>query len=144
MPLEQQVTSLELSKRLKELGVKQESYFSWVLIETKAYDNVGVHSTEWIKEKELEKYITASAFTVAELGEMLPWRSKRMGTVNNAELMCTKLVNTATSKRLWCVAYWDEDKPPYIGFVVDFKNETEAEARGLMLCYLLENKSITV
>lgn len=30
MPLEQQVTSLEISKRLKELGVGQKSAFHWL------------------------------------------------------------------------------------------------------------------
>src|SRR4051812_36893725 len=67
MKLEQQVCSLELAKRLKELGVKQESLYYWNIRHI------------WIVLKAIgEPYITrkpedyASAFTVAELGEMLP------------------------------------------------------------------------
>lgn len=69
MKLEDQVTSLELSKKLKEIGVKQESLFYWV-------DN-----EKWSDECQLE-YIpelefprdenSISAFTVAELGELFP------------------------------------------------------------------------
>jgi hypothetical protein len=71
MKLEQQVTSLELSKQLKELGVKQESVFWW---------NVLFNSGETELEN-FQRYKTSdgspcddsiSAFTVAELGEMLP------------------------------------------------------------------------
>lgn len=49
--IKHQLCSLELSKRLKELGVKQESYFCW-----------------WQADN-LENY---SAFTASELGEILP------------------------------------------------------------------------
>src|ERR1051325_10817319 len=62
MQLEQQVCSLELAKRLRELGVKQESYFYW-FFEEYNHEPVG-----WRIQTEEGDY---SAFTVAELGEML-------------------------------------------------------------------------
>ena len=75
MPLKQQVTSLELSKRLRELGVPQKSlwYWSnqktsgWILLEQSG--GWGGHSLECI-----------SAFTVAELGiyfKNISWDSVR-------------------------------------------------------------------
>jgi hypothetical protein len=64
MTIEEQVTSLEVSKKLKELGVKQESLWYWwkaghIFVEERRYAG-----RQWEK--------LASAFTVAELGEMLP------------------------------------------------------------------------
>jgi hypothetical protein len=71
MKLEDQVVSLELAKKLKEPGVKQESAFWW---------NLRFNSGEW----HLDSYQiftksnaspcddSISAFTVAELGEILP------------------------------------------------------------------------
>jgi hypothetical protein len=65
MPLEQQVCALEYSKRFKELGVRQESIFFWDVHSPTAYAVTFVpYSCPG-----LERY---SAFTVAELGEMLP------------------------------------------------------------------------
>jgi len=75
MQLEKQVVSLELAKKLKELGVKQESLFYWV----------GDHSnpdTPWTIEnwritdkdnrlKNWQSDTPISAFTVAELFEDL-------------------------------------------------------------------------
>lgn len=67
MQLPEQVTSLAISKRLKELGVKQESYFEW-----KRYGNIGwnvgktqtmAHETDFV-----------AALTVSELSEMLAER----------------------------------------------------------------------
>jgi hypothetical protein len=67
MTLEKQVCSLELAKRLKELGVKQESYF----------DNADGRTEPWHifseEYRQVEKQNSSiSVFTVAELGELLP------------------------------------------------------------------------
>jgi hypothetical protein len=79
MNIENQVCSLELSKRLKELGVEQESYFYWYNYnrETWKVEPNGQLPTFAFPLDEN----CISAFTVAELGEILPNRV----TVPNAE-----------------------------------------------------------
>ena len=72
MKLEQQVCSLELAQKLKELGVKQESLFYWTY--SNMFGNITFY-LQYFPEIEggydgLENDV--SAFTVAELGEMLP------------------------------------------------------------------------
>jgi len=67
MKLEDQVCSLELAKKLKELGVKQESYWSWLKGDADYGDEPYLLGcTTKLEEDE------CSAFTVAELGEKLP------------------------------------------------------------------------
>jgi hypothetical protein len=70
MDLQKQVCSLELAKRLKELGVQQESVFAW-LVES---DGSGTLTTK--DDRPQRSFYRAdewcSAFTVAELGELLP------------------------------------------------------------------------
>ncbi len=61
MNIENQVISLKLSKKLKELGVVKESYFKWYQVENNEW-GIGHPQKEW-------KQI--SAYTVAELGEIL-------------------------------------------------------------------------
>lgn len=74
MKLEDQVCSLELAKRLKEFGVKQESAFYWTNVhwEKGREPRWALISSELING---ERWRTPkngfSAFTVAELGEML-------------------------------------------------------------------------
>jgi len=66
--LEWQLSNLELSKKLKSLGVPQESLFYWNF-------NNAVPEQGWYLDDEnlaYDKKDTVSAFTVAELGEKLP------------------------------------------------------------------------
>lgn len=120
MKLEQQVVSLELAKRLKELGTKQESL--WY------YD--GNHNLVMFGNYVTDEYI--AAFTVAELGEMLPVE------VRNNFLVCEK--DTDGKDVDWTVRYhpYDVDEFRMPSQVA----ETEAGARAKMLIYLLENNLI--
>ena len=63
MPVEHQVCSHELAKRLAELGVRQESVFWWV--DRKLMYTGG-------RASHAPRHGGIAAFTVAELGEMLP------------------------------------------------------------------------
>lgn len=123
MKLEQQIVSLELAQKLKELGVKQESYFyhhfsefgSSVILEGEEHlsiiDDTG-HRREFVG------YV--SAFTVAELGELLP---------KNVSFPIPQRENKG-----WL---WRNENGNNF-------TDTEANARALLLIHLLENKFITL
>lgn len=147
MKLEQQVTSLELSKRLKELGVKQEyQKGDWcyetigerlLLIVRVRGDNVDVifPFAEYPNDETLSmKHSITKAFTVAELGEMLP------ETVNNKEdeeRFFNQHKASMSHGGNWQIRYGDVR--PDCNVVANILSETEAEARGKMMVYLLEN-----
>lgn len=107
MNLESQVVSLSLAKRLKGLGVRQESYFYHCDVYGKWI--IGVKGDEH----------DFSAFTVAELGEMLP--------VHHTQK------NTGKGWVTW--AHY----PTHNSIQTQFHEaSTEADARAKMLIYLLE------
>lgn len=126
MKLEQQVTSLGLSKRLKERGVPQEAIWQWVKLsmgdEPERWDLVFVGNLAKPTGDEM-----CATFTVAELGEIL---------------LRTKAVRDELGYRLFVdyrgkiVCGWDS--------CIDFSADTEAEARGLMLEYLIKNNLLSV
>ncbi len=75
MNLEDIVTSPEISKKLKQLGVKQESIFSY--LNFYANDSLYLRGTyDYEEDIDAKRKITArySAFTASELLEMLPER----------------------------------------------------------------------
>jgi len=81
MPLAQQVSSLDLSKQLKELGIKQDSLYSYF-----QYDewNIVLRETKEIFAPDNEcgcnkDNLICSAPTVAELGQKLPSFIKQKG-----------------------------------------------------------------
>jgi len=125
MNLEQQCCSLELAKRLKELGVKQESIFYWgtwgggfVLgdVEDKG---------EWPDIP--DTYF--SAFTVSELGEMLPAGSFGVSCIRYSE---------PDARTVWDAKYYEDGEVKQ-----GESSEKEADARAMLLIYLIENKKKT-
>lgn len=124
MKLEAQVISLELAKRLKELGVKQESLWWWK--DTGAKYVLFSH----IFKSKLPQ--DCSAFTVAELGELLPYKLIQGVIAESPRIYYLYASKCGTD---WGCFYamnngqtrlWTKDAP------------TEADARAKMLIYLLE------
>lgn len=114
MKLEDQFSSLAPSQRLKELGVKQESLFYWIT-------NGAGESKIFINRELCGNFVESySAFTVAELGEMLP------RFVNSLPLkfaMKGTVIVLLDKKGDWL---WQAEAT------------TEADARAKMLIYLIE------
>ncbi|MCK5016595.1 MAG: hypothetical protein KAS32_05915 [Candidatus Peribacteraceae bacterium] len=127
MKLEDQVCSLELSQKLKELGVKQESRYVWVDLADPRQSYGSMYklkssSTGWNKP--------FSAFTVAELGEMLELYLHKSWKNANDNWMCSCLVDEKV-----------DDENTYSKEIFE-EAKTEADARAKMLIYLIENKLI--
>ena len=115
------VTNLELSKRLRELGVPQDSLFWWVKV-----SGFAGHRLFWqadigsIDGKIVEKY---SALTPAELGRRLPEHTKSWYILGLKKWVCEKWLGKEG------------------GYAFE-KANTEANARAKMLIYLIGNKLI--
>ena len=129
--LENQVTSLELSKRLKELGVKQDSAFAWYRHSDSAghehiYCEYRLLQASWDAQSTYHDGYAklpieiCSAFTVAEHGIALP-RSIRSYRDTNAK------------EEFW-VCKLPYKKTEYA--------DTEANARAQMRIWLIENKLV--
>jgi len=133
--IKKEVVSLDLAKRLQELNVKNDSLFNWVVLD-KNHPLYEVHY-KTRQQDDLEKLLAGSiiygrdpyekscgefihypAYTVAELGELLPAKYS----------MSWKI-----SKPLWYCAedVYDDS--------ISFMAVTEADARAKMLIYLIEN-----
>ena len=130
MELEQQVVSFENAKRLKELNIRKESLFYWcefkdkycIPIKTKPYIIYG--KRKWKKE------LLISAFTVAELGEILPTYLKEHAK---------KGISFSVETDGFCIF------KRHFGWIVSYaqfsrSDKTLANAMAQMLILLIENK----
>lgn len=129
--------SFELANRLKELGVEQESDFYWC---QPAPNVIKPFCSLCREHRTFGRYDKlCSAFTVAELGEMLPEY-----LVGDDQIRFDLTI--WRDSEMWNVSYWwDEDTRR----LPDMRIETtvapfEADARAKMLIYLLETKLRTV
>lgn len=133
MKLEDQVCSLELAKRLKELGVKQESYFQWYRESEGWSYNLGQVSV--FQTSDPAPYF--AAFSVAELGEMLPGI-----LIHKGELWQTQLWKSDFSQEVSYSANCKKSKTegdPEKGWMTEtFIEKTEADARAKMIICLIE------
>lgn len=155
MKLEDQVTSIELSKRLKELGVKQESIFVWEWFNDTFY---GVKYFPFVVvPSQFNGYKTYSAFTVAELIEMLPaWIDTKLDEEFNnlyLEIIKRKTLYIQYIARYICYSIPSEEiDNPYFKVLstlksydeklveLKFYDEKLADCLAKMLICLLENK----
>lgn len=140
MKLEQQVCSLEWAKKLKEARVLQESLFWYfidgskdLIVEMKPgllLDEDGRPSQTLNRKTQL-----ISAYTVGELGEMLP-----------RGYFTRKHFGSGTKKWHWTVSHGYEDNAVngeliwYDGYTSD----TEADTRAACLHSLITNKLLDV
>lgn len=134
MELKNQVCSLEISKKLKELGVKQESLFYWSSYAMKfKKETHELLPEDEINPSFMEDY--TSAFTVAELGEMLPETVNMVG--NYYGLIIEKYTGSWNVRYEWTASdktdrdfFWEADTK-------------QADSLGKMLVYLLENNLLS-
>lgn len=132
MKIEDQVCSLELAKKLKELGIRQESlwYWSYQSFITGYEWRITMSKPDFGEDQIIEQTTDAfSAFGVAELGEMLPnplhYKGKRI-------FFGSEKVG----------GYWECGSEGMLEHT--FEAKVEADARAKMLIYLLENKLLNL
>ena len=130
MPVEQQVCSHELAKRLAELGVRQESVFWWV-------DRRLMYTGGRASHAPLQGGI--AAFTVAELGEMLPDEitiAAKNGKPYTHWLRFGRY--RGAGHRFWCAYPGGTARTN-----LEERAHTEADARAKLLIYVLENNLLS-
>lgn len=135
MKLENQVSTYEQGLRLKELGVNHGSIFYWFKNENLEGEFIDLGILYNPSEE------SVSAYTVAELGVMLPVMLELESGSLSAIVSHRLNPNWATGynaihlNKWLCYNLENEDFSTY--------HSTEAEARAAMLIYLLENNHTT-
>ncbi|HSX79584.1 MAG TPA: hypothetical protein VLQ80_13560, partial [Candidatus Saccharimonadia bacterium] len=126
IPLEQQVCSRELAKRLEELGVRQESVFWWVDRKFTYTGGLAVHA---------QRKGSIAAFTVAELGEMLPDELTIPSKTGKPQTHWLRFGRyRVVANRFWCAYPGGTARTN-----LEERAHTEADARAQLLIYLLEH-----
>ena len=128
MRLEDQVSSLVLSKQLKDLGISQKSI--WVYVDTPRGFMLILNRGDSDIFKASREQI--SVFTPAELLERLPYEIK------NFEIKHSALFYISKFGKEFSVKYAEINGR----FILSFEDKNLSNALAKMLCYLIENNLI--
>lgn len=142
MQLEQQVVSREYAEKMRDLGFPQNSYFWWKAIGSGIKEKDYRISDSWSKDNkhygdDVDQF---SAYTVAELGEML----LKMTYAYSYPRKYPEWENghkTYQDEVKW-YAKCKEIELSQNSLEKLTESDTEADARAKMLIYLAENKLI--
>lgn len=127
MKIEQICVSLELAKKLKEAGYRQESLFGWVENLNGDFSLVGIRPD---RNKQINKLMDwYSAPTASELGEALPSR-----IINKDEFGYLIIQKLQLSNR-YNISYISMEE---LEISQAFIDKSEANARAKMWLYLKE------
>lgn len=166
MNLEMQVCSLELAKRLNELGVEQDSYFFWYAFENplqQVYKESDVDEDRWriCTSKDCSKggadWIY-SAFSIAELIEMLPERiiiennkpfNSFMLQINKRFIVTNNEPINLQTQGIYSINYYCDSTDHtqewlFNPLMKNIYDENFSNALAKMLIYLIENEFIGV
>jgi hypothetical protein len=139
MKLKDQVVSFGFARELKKEGVKENS--EWVWSYNYTFERWELRVSSGIFFRESEKYESIATFTVAELGEMLPfnchsykdkfdgWQCEMPLESSESEIIGDTLWGQIARARQCCVSK---------------EAKTEADARAKMLIYLIKERIIKV
>lgn len=133
MKLQDGYSNLEWSKKLKALGVRQDTanfYYFWSDVNQRfelaiAYESIHYYAGDRI-----------ASLSTAELGVALPLSIHHEGAEQDIKIW--------RHSKAWSVYYKSSYCSKSTAGKADATDENEATARAAMLCYLLENKIITV
>lgn len=141
MNLESQVCSLDLAKRLKELGMTQNTVFVWFNkshIKGDFFWQLGFVDELTSNKIELKDFECYPAFTVAELGLLLPDKLDVKARATDFECDYSLSINKLESGK-WELCYCGQSDAGCYGNTI-IVEDTEANARAKMFVYLLETK----
>lgn len=143
MNIEDQVVSLELAQKLKDLGVKQESCFIWKNISYKKSLDGQVLERKWMLDYvcnrlPLEEFkdLWVSAFTVAELGKMLNIKIPNGSKLGDSYYQSLSI--ECSFKSVWLNHYYESGFSTNESIVFRCDDENEADARAKLLIILIE------
>lgn len=136
MKLKEQVVSLELATKLKNLGVEQESYFVWYQAWGGIWclgDNAAaMNNAVQIGQTTAFQINECSAFTVAELGEMLGAELTDANESDSFTLKCGNAID------FWWATFGNDEAD----VTPQFENVKFADVLAELMIFLIEEKLI--